>query len=164
MDLLADTEGTNEQGRWVITPKKGTAFLGPRERERARTRERRRRVLTFLLEATGITFLIGLFPPLHVMWLLAGMFGVALAGYVFLLIRLKEVESGRARSHDRVRAAQEPSQQRYRSVARSGGYATGTRYVAEGTSRSPRASYAGLTAPAHDDETVHVIVHNPARA
>jgi uncharacterized iron-regulated membrane protein len=159
MDLLADTERTNEQGRWVITPKKGTAFLGPRERERARTRMRRRHVLTFLMEATGITFLIGLFPPLHGMWLLAGMFGLALAGYVALLIRLKEIESGKARGHDRVRAAQDPSPARYQSVARSGGYATGTRYVAEGTS-SPRVSYAGLSAAATDDESVHVIVHD----
>ena len=32
MDLLADTE----RGRWVITPRKGVAFIGARARERAR--------------------------------------------------------------------------------------------------------------------------------
>lgn len=163
MDLLADTESGNDSGRWVITPRKGTAFLGPRERERARVRERRRHVLTFLMEATGISFLIGLFPPLHSMWLLTGAFGIALVGYVFLLIRLKEIESGRARGHDRTKLESEPAQQRYSSVARKG-YATGARFVAESGSRTPRPSYAGLGAVAgQDDDSVHVIVHEPSR-
>src|SRR5207247_4944450 len=77
MELLAET-GRHEDGRWIITPRKGTAFLGPDGRARARARERRRRVFVSLLESIGLTFLIGLVPPLRPMWALTGALVVAL--------------------------------------------------------------------------------------
>jgi hypothetical protein len=78
MDLLADTEG-NGRGRWIVTPRKGVAFVGTRERARERARARRRRVFVFMIESTGIAFLIGLVPPLRAMWLVAGSLMILLA-------------------------------------------------------------------------------------
>ena len=65
MDTLAETES---QGRWIVTPRKGTTFIGLRARARARARERRRRVLVVLIESLVLTALIGLVPPLRAMW------------------------------------------------------------------------------------------------
>src|SRR5581483_4673833 len=67
MELLAETE-SHGQGRWIITPRKGVPFMGPRARAQARARERRKRVLVFLIESIALTFLIGLVPPLRVVW------------------------------------------------------------------------------------------------
>jgi hypothetical protein len=86
MDLLADTE---QQGRWIITPRKGMAFIGPRARAQARARERRRRVLVFLLESIGLTFLIGIVPPLRAMWLGTVLLTVVLGLYAWGLVRMK---------------------------------------------------------------------------
>jgi hypothetical protein len=92
MDLLADTEG-NGRGRWIVTPRKGVAFVGTRERARERARARRRRVFVFMVESTGIAFLIGLVPPLRAMWLLAGSLMILLALYTWLLVTFKEREA-----------------------------------------------------------------------
>jgi len=89
MDLLADTEG-NGRGRWIMTPRKGVAFVGTRERARERARERRRRVFVFMLESTGIAFMIGLVPPLRAMWFVAGSLMILLGLYVWLLVSLKD--------------------------------------------------------------------------
>jgi hypothetical protein len=91
MDLLADTEG-NGRGRWIVTPRKGVAFVGTRERARERARARRRRVFVFMIESTGIAFLIGLVPPLRAMWLVAGSLMIILALYTWLLVTLRERE------------------------------------------------------------------------
>src|SRR5918996_396105 len=91
MDLLADTEG-NGRGRWIVTPRKGVAFVGTRERARERARARRRRVFVFMIESTGIAFLIGLVPPLRAMWLVAGSLMILLALYTWLLVTLREQE------------------------------------------------------------------------
>lgn len=149
MDLLADTEG---EGRWVVTPKKGAKFVGAQARHRARILERRRTVLAFLVEATGITFLIGLVPPLHGMWVATSGFGLALFGYCWLLIRLKMIESG---SHGV--ASQVAGNHRVGAVA-SRGAATG-RYVADRTGRVARPSYAGLAT--FSEEDVHVVLRTP---
>src|SRR6266581_9569719 len=66
MDMLAETNGVSP-GRWVLVPRKGERFLGSRDRKRLRVRRRRRQVFSVLVEATGLTLLIGLFPPLHLM-------------------------------------------------------------------------------------------------
>jgi hypothetical protein len=150
MDLLADTEG---EGRWVVTPKKGAEFVGVRERDRARVLERRRTVLAFLVEATGITFLIGLVPPLHGMWVATSGFGLALFGYCWLLIRLKTIESG---SHGV--ASQAAGDHRVGAVAARDG-ATGHRYVADRAGRVARPSYAGLAT--FSEEDVHVVLRTP---
>jgi hypothetical protein len=96
MDLLADTEG-NGRGRWIVTPRKGVAFVGTRERARERARARRRRVFVFMIESTGIAFLIGLVPPLRAMWLVAGSLMILLALYTWLLVTLREREGPASR-------------------------------------------------------------------
>ena len=65
MDILAETEA---QGRWIVTPRKGTTFLGRRECAKERARERRRRIFVVLIESIVLTALIGLVPPLRAMW------------------------------------------------------------------------------------------------
>jgi hypothetical protein len=150
MDILADTEG---EGRWVVTPQKGVAFVGIRERHRARILDRRRTVLAFLVEATGITFLIGLLPPLRGMWIATSAFGLVLFGYCWLLIRLKMIESG---SHGV--ATQVAGNHRVGGVAGSGGVA-GEKYVADRTGRVARPSYAGLAT--FSEEDVHVVLRTP---
>jgi hypothetical protein len=67
MDLLAETEGSG-QGRWIVTPRKGMTFVGPKARAQARARERRRRILVVLIESIVLTGLIGMVPPLRAMW------------------------------------------------------------------------------------------------
>jgi hypothetical protein len=86
-------------GRWVLMPRPDERFVGRGSRSRARARGRRRRVLTVLGEAMGFTALIGAFPPLRPMWSMTAMFGVLLAGYVLLLIRLRTTGGSRARRH-----------------------------------------------------------------
>src|SRR6266496_1394625 len=66
MNLLADTHRTSS-GRYVLIPRENERFVGPRDRERIRVRRRRRTVFTVLFEATGVSLLIGLFPPLRAM-------------------------------------------------------------------------------------------------
>jgi hypothetical protein len=63
--------------------------VGTRERARERARERRRRVFVFMLESTGIAFMIGLVPPLRAMWFVAGTLMIVLGLYVWLLVTLK---------------------------------------------------------------------------
>jgi hypothetical protein len=79
------TDSTHQPGRWVLAPKKGTRFVGPRERARLRARERRRRVVVVLLEAIGVSALIGIFPPLRSMLVLTAVLAVLLLGYLGLV-------------------------------------------------------------------------------
>ncbi len=139
MELLAETERVG-QGRWIVTPRKGLAFIGPRARAQVRARERRRRVFVFLIESIVLTLLIGLVPPLRVMWYgTAGL--VALLGiYVWVLVTIKN-RSAQARVVDRTRAAAVPARAR----------AVSQRYVAEGRSRNARRAWGGLGALGADD-------------
>jgi len=86
MDMLAETES---QGRWIVTPRKGTTFIGLRARAQARARERRRRVLVVLIESLVLTALIGLVPPLRAMWYATATLLVLLASYVWALLTMK---------------------------------------------------------------------------
>jgi Flp pilus assembly protein TadB len=150
MELLAQVETNGEPGRWILTPRKGVRFVGPSQRRRARTRERRRQVLTFLLEAIGITFLIGLVPALHVMWgFTAALVGV-LGLYVWLLLSLKA--RGPQPMRERVAAA------RPRPVPAK---AIAARYVAQGRSTWARPTFNGLGSLGEGDR-VHVVVHPKA--
>src|SRR5207245_8577409 len=67
MTILADANNWSSAGRWVLMPQRGQRFMGSRDRSRARVRRRRRQVFTVLVEATGVTFLIGLVPRLRPM-------------------------------------------------------------------------------------------------
>jgi hypothetical protein len=90
MGLLAETERAT--GRWIVAPRKGERFVGDAQRIRQRSRERRRRVFVALLEAAGLTLLIGVFPPLRGMWLLTAALGGVLVVYVCVLLKMKQME------------------------------------------------------------------------
>jgi Flp pilus assembly protein TadB len=89
MELLAQAEVHGTGGRWIVTPRKGVRFLGPRERQQARARERRRRIFAVLLEAIGLALLIGLVPPLRPAWIVAAVLGGVLVLYVWMLLVMK---------------------------------------------------------------------------
>jgi hypothetical protein len=151
MELLAQAETHGTEGRWIVTPRKGIRFMGQAQRQRARARERRRQIFTFLLESIGITFLIGLVPPLRVMWVASGALGVMLVAYVWLLLTIKQrAASFRAqpRPHERVKAAAPVR------VA-----APAPRYVAEGRNTRARPTINGLGTVGEGDR-VHVVVRN----
>lgn len=92
LELLAYSEVHGTGGRWIVTPRKGVRFVGAAERRRARARERRRRVFVGLLEAIGITGLIGAVPPLRAMWFATAALVVVLLGYGWLLRSIKARE------------------------------------------------------------------------
>ena len=89
MEFLAHAEVNGTTGRWIVTPRKGARFVGDAERRKARVRDRRRRVLVFLIEAIGISFLIGLVPPLRVVWNVTLALAILLGAYVWMLISMK---------------------------------------------------------------------------
>ena len=147
MDMLAETESP---GRWIVTPRKGTTFIGLRARAQARARERRRRVLVVLIESLVLTALIGLVPPLRAMWYASATVLVLLAGYVWALLTMK----ARADAHDPVRsretAATAPASPR---PARQ-------RYAADASNRTARRSFNGL--PAFGDDLANIVVRPAA--
>jgi hypothetical protein len=132
MDLLAETEGSG-QGRWIVTPRKGMTFVGPRARAQARARERRRRVLVVLIESVVLTGLIGLVPPLRAMWYATAVLLMALGAFVWLLISVKarpSVARGPAVPPEVAAPARaRPARQRY---------------AADASGRTARAAYNGL--------------------
>lgn len=79
----------SEPGRRVIMPDRGEPFLGTTGRARARAVARRRRVFTVMLETLGLTFLIGLVPPLRAMWFVSAVLAALLVVYVWMLLRLR---------------------------------------------------------------------------
>ena len=147
MELLAQAETHGTEGRWIVTPRKGVRFMGLAERTRARARERRRQVFTFMLESIGITFLIGLVPPLRVAWALTGGLAALLAVYIWLLLTIKHRETTyRTAPHRHARSHAAPSRP-----------APSPRYVAEGRSTRARPSFNGLGSLGEGDR-VHVVV------
>ena len=104
-DMPTEQEDFRQPGRWILSPRRGSRFIGHRQRERDRARERRRRVYVFLLEAAGLTGLIGLFPPLRGMLVVTGIFLGLLAVYTVLVLQYTVVRSGRAPQHVRAHAA-----------------------------------------------------------
>ena len=147
MDLLAETESP---GRWIVTPRKGTTFIGLRARAQARARERRRRVLVVLIESLVLTALIGLVPPLRAMWYATATLFVLLACYVWALLTMK----ARAFAHDPARpretAATAPASPR----------PTRQRYAADASNRTARRSFNGL--PAFGDDLANIVVRPAA--
>jgi Flp pilus assembly protein TadB len=147
MELLAQAEVHGGSGRWIVTPRKGMRFVGEVERRRARARERRRQVFVFLLESIGITFLIGLVPPLRVMWTVSMVFGALLLAYIWLLLSMKH------RDHAQPRTSERDPQ----APARTAPAAVPARYVAEGRSTWARPTFNGLGTLGESDR-VHVVV------
>ncbi len=147
MELLAET---GRPGRWIVTPPKGTPLIGPAARARQRARARRRRIFVALLESIGLTFLIGLAPPLRAMWYATAVLLALLGAYVWLLLWLKH-EGPRARAMERARLVRVPDSP---VVPR-------TRYVTDAASRRPRPAVNGLVVD--PDDPVRIVVR-PASA
>ncbi|GBC87647.1 hypothetical protein HRbin12_01664 [bacterium HR12] len=150
MELLAET---GRSGRWIVTPRKGTPFIGPEARARQRTLERRRRVFVALLESIALTFLIGLAPPLRSVWYVTGLLLALLGAYVWLLLWLKH-EGPRARALERARLVRVPESP---TVPR-------TRYVTDASSRTPRPAVNGLVVDPADPVRIVVRPASAARA
>jgi hypothetical protein len=146
MEFLAHAEANGTAGRWIVTPRKGARFIGDTERRRARVRERRRRVLVFLIEAIGVTLLMGLVPPLRVFWNLSVALAVLLGAYVWMLISIKNRTTADPR--DVARNARVP---------RDHAAAFAARYVIEGRNGHARKTYNGLEGIGESDR-VHVVV------
>jgi hypothetical protein len=149
MDMLAETESP---GRWIVTPRKGTTFIGLRARAQARARERRRRVLMVLIESLVLTALIGLVPPLRAMWYATATLLVLLVGYVWALLTMK----ARADAHDPARPRQTAA------TAPASPRPTRQRYAADASNRTARRSFNGL--PAFGDDLVNIVVRPAAEA
>lgn len=150
MELLAQTE-LNANGRWIVTPRKGMPFVGTAERQRSRARERRKQVFTFLLESIGITFLMGLVPPLRALWNVTMVLGVLMGLYIWLLLYMKS--QGQVTSaHEQARAARSPGSR--------APHVANTRFVAEGRSTWARPTFNGLGTLGESDR-VHVVVRHP---
>ena len=147
MDLLAETESP---GRWIVTPRKGTTFIGLRARAQARARERRRRVLIVLIESLVLTALIGLVPPLRAMWYATASLFVLLAGYVWALLTMKAQADAHDPARPRETAATAPASPR----------PTRQRYAADASNRTARRSFNGL--PAFGDDLVNIVVRPAA--
>jgi hypothetical protein len=152
MDLLADTGG-HGRGRWIVTPQKGMAFLGPRARARQRARERRRRVFVVLLDGIALTLLMGFVPPLRPMWYATAVLLFLLAVYVWLLLWLKERDP-QTRSLERNRLVRIPE-----SLA----MAAPAKYVADASSRNPRPAFNGLLVDGDDAATIVVRPAGPVQ-
>lgn len=149
MGLLAQTETQGSSGRWIVTPRKGIPFVGTAERKRARARDRRRTVFAFLCESIGITFLIGIVPPLRAVWMLtAGLAGLMVL-YIWLLLAMKH-HWANAAPHARPQA---PEAVAHRVTPR----AAPERFVAEGRNVRARSTFNGLGALG-DGDPVHVVV------
>ncbi|MEX2274093.1 MAG: hypothetical protein WEA10_00805 [Actinomycetota bacterium] len=151
MEMLAQADGAAPRGRYIVTPQKGVAFLGPQQRAKARAKDRRRRVFVFLLESIGLTFLIGLVPPLRSMWMVSGVLTASLALYVWMLLAMKAKES-MPHPHEQAKMARPPA-----DATVQAGAAMSPRFSAEGASRTPRPAYNGLNA-VDEGDAVHVVV------
>lgn len=151
MEFLAYSEVHGTTGRWIVTPRKGSRFVGAAERQRARARDRRRRVFVVLLESIGLTALIGAVPPLRAMWTLTLGLALLLVVYVWLLLAIKARASA-------------PAQQVAGAIApaRPGAMAATARHVADGAMAWARPTFNGL-AGLDEGEHVHVVV-KPASA
>lgn len=147
MELLADTRG-RDPGRWIVTPRKGVAFVGSQARAQQRARQRRRRVFTVMLEAIALTLMIGFVPPLRSVWYVTAVLLLLLAVYVWLLLWVKQREP-RTETLQRTRMVHAPDPATAPAPA--------VRYVADAASRSPRPAYNGLTVDGGD--AVRIVVH-----
>ncbi len=126
MDLLAEANRAHA-GRWVLVPRKGERFMGPRDRGRVRVRRRRRHILAVLLDAAAVTLLIGLFPPLRAMLVGTALLTGLLLLYVGLLVHLRaqDLRLARLRARRAVRLARVSVEGLQASAGN--GYANGAR-------------------------------------
>ncbi len=88
MTASTEQQEFRHPGRWILSPKRGSRFVGSRARARLRARERRRRIFLFLLEAIALTGLIGVFPPLRGMLAVTAVLTLFMAVYAFMVISM----------------------------------------------------------------------------
>jgi len=103
-----------------------------------------------LLETIGLSFLIGLAPPLRSLWYVTVLGLLLLAAYVWVLLWIKQ-RGPEAEMLERNRVVKIPEAAPAPAPAK---------YVADASSRTPRAAYNGLTVDA--DDLVNIVV-KPAR-
>lgn len=149
MNLLAETNNKSP-GRWVLMPRKGRGLMAPRDRRRARVRRRRRQVFMVLLEATTLTLLMGLFPPLRLMLYGTAVLALLLLAYALVLAKIREDELEEARR----RRLMGPQNRRPSPVAvgNGNGHVDGA-HGPEATRRLLREGGVQIL-----DEDVHVVV------
>lgn len=123
MDLLAEANRAHA-GRWVLVPRKGERFMGPRDRRRVRVRRRRRHILAVLLDAAAVTLLIGLFPPLRAMLVGTALLTGLLLLYVGLLVHLRaqDLRLARLRARRAVELARVSVEELRASAAHGNGH------------------------------------------
>jgi hypothetical protein len=146
MEFLAHAEVNGTTGRWIVTPRKGARFIGDAERRRARVLDRRRRVLVFLIEAIAVSFLMGLVPPLRVVWNVTLALTLLLGAYVWMLISIKHRSTTDPRA-----AAREARLPKDRAAAFA------ARYVIQRQNGHARERFNGLEGLGESDR-VHVVV------
>jgi hypothetical protein len=174
MTSLAEAHNASP-GRWVLMPRKGQRIMAPREQTRFRARRRRRQILIVLLEATLLTLLIGLFPPLHRMLVGTAVLGGILVLYVLVLIKIRvdEIEQARLRRAMELAAFRRAPARTSRYAARGAHHAANAaRPAVTNGGNGGRAiqgdSWAGLGRPDPlgqgglqiMDDDVHVIVYH----
>jgi len=64
--------------------------------QRALAARRRRDVLSGLALVTGATFVLGMVPALRVLWVASVLSAAVLAGYVYVLIQIREMSAGQS--------------------------------------------------------------------
>jgi hypothetical protein len=148
MHLLAETNNKSP-GRWVLMPRKDRGFMAPRDRQRARVRRRRRQVFIVLLEATSLTLLMGLFPPLRLMLYGTAVLALLLLAYALVLAKIREDELEEARR----RRQMDHQERRPSRSAGNGNGRTDAAYGPEATRRLLREGGVQIL-----DEDVHVVV------
>jgi len=149
MTILADANSRTSVGRWVLMPQRGERFMGPRDRTKARIRQRRRRVFTVLVEAIGITFLIGLVPRLRPMLLGTAILVALLLVYALALLKIHADEVSQAREK-RLLAASSPNGNGHMPAA--------TRFAADDTYALAWGDALMPGGFSIIDEDVHVVV------
>jgi hypothetical protein len=127
-------------------------------------------VFTFLLETIGLTFLMGLFPPLRGMWIVTLAFGLLLGLYVWLLITYRRLEE--AERPEAARRSPHPAAFRTHAADVAAG-AGAAAYAASGERRETRGpelwpGHPSDPRPLHEvlgglgpDDLVHVVVRRP---
>lgn len=152
MSLLAETKDV-APGRWVLMPRKDRGLLTPRDRQRGRVRRRRRQVFMVLLEATTLTLLMGLFPPLRMMLYGTAVLALLLLAYSLVLAKIREdeVEEVRRRLREEAAGGVRPNGRRPRSVHGSNGH--GQPYDQAATTRMLREGGVQVV-----DDDVHVVI------
>jgi len=146
MTMLAETNKGAPPGRWVLMPRRGHRFMGPRDRNRFRVRRRRRQVFTVLVELTGISLLIAVFPPFRAMLYGTAILTGLLLLYTAVLLRIKADEVRQAEVRRGFRERQAAGSGRRTSAVASAAavpYGNGLAHATGGRDLFPDGAWSG---------------------